>query len=661
MPQIFNTQLSYRRSLDVRSWEALAELVSGSEPSGLFWPLVGTRRSGKTWALRGVLAQLGKDKAEIHRLDHCRRLEDLKVGACPVLLIDEPGTHLFEVSNIGTGCVRVPDRAKIRQFIERCQCWRNAEKSILVAMTPAEWAALRSENPVYIDPRDLQEHLSPLSREQASELARSSQAKQLLAHVPERWKGNPFLLELLLSQAEQRGDFERPADQASIERLVQATTREANKAPGWNYTTYVFYEGLSREQQDEVRRVARCEPPKDADTLTRLQQVGLLIPTKSGNHPLEIGDPVIAQHLPPAFRIHHVSDVHVGRKSASRANVSGAGRTAVHLGKAVGQGPVRESYTEYIQQCANKQCGPHVLVISGDLVETGSTEELNEAKQWIKNIRESLQSHVSLGPNDPQVLVVGGNHDVDWTQTRGAAGARKRHLPFAKAMDSIPRPKLEEPPEGRELEVVRYRDAGIAVVLLGSAEYGGELEDQSVIGMIDEARKRAVEAGETGTAEEAQKLRDRLGRLDPGLVHSQDLSRLRGYNWRDSAVRIAVLHHPVSPMPSITDVAPYAGLLNAGAVKDAMIEAKVSLVLHGHQHSAWFAEEKWPDRSEHTLRIAAAPSLGSWAVAEKHGFNEILVFREGEKYEVCVKRVLREGDSWRVIEPGMVFQVGDGS
>ncbi|MCA9694150.1 MAG: hypothetical protein KC636_31480, partial [Myxococcales bacterium] len=54
----FNPQRSYRRDRDVRDWAELRDLVIDSDPRGLFWPLVGTRRSGKTWALRGVAALL---------------------------------------------------------------------------------------------------------------------------------------------------------------------------------------------------------------------------------------------------------------------------------------------------------------------------------------------------------------------------------------------------------------------------------------------------------------------------------------------------------------------------------------------------------------------------------------------------------------------------
>ena len=57
-------------------------------------------------------------------------------------------------------------------------------------------------------------------------------------------------------------------------------------------------------------------------------------------------------------------------------------------------------------------------------------------------------------------------------------------------------------------------------------------------------------------------------------------------------VRIAVLHHPVSPIPGTTEIA--AWLVNAGQVKDALLEKHFCVVLHGHVHSAWVGQECWP-------------------------------------------------------------------
>ena len=105
----------------------------------------------------------------------------------------------------------------------------------------------------------------------------------------------------------------------------------------------------------------------------------------------------------------------------------------------------------------------------------------------------------------------------------------------------------------------------------------------------------------------------------------------------------------MSALPTVTEIARYAGLLNAGAVKDLLLEHEFNLVLHGHTHSAWFGVEHWPGLHEdRKLHIAAAPSLSSREVTENHGYNAIELHRDLDEnahriYELTVRRVLRQG------------------
>ena len=70
-----------------------------------------------------------------------------------------------------------------------------------------------------------------------------------------------------------------------------------------------------------------------------------------------------------------------------------------------------------------------------------------------------------------------------------------------------------------------------------------------MIGILNDLRR----FGDAKDLDEAVAFLDRMARIDPGLVHQDDLDRARGHAWH-LPVRIAVLHHPVSPMPP-TEVA----------------------------------------------------------------------------------------------------------
>jgi len=674
MARPYNPTQSYRPELDVRAWDDLAELIAGSDPDGLLWPLVGPRRSGKTWALRGLLHDLGVDRAEYIDLGRRRDLKTIRPER-EVLLIDEPGKFLFAAGEVGRGRPRSPQPERIDEFFRWCERSREHHR-LLIAMTPAEWSALcivgRAERRV--SDKDLQPHLRPLSLAQARKIARDERARALLAQVAAQdpdWLRNPFLVWLLLDAADLSGQLQRELEALDLDALLDAVRDRANGQGTANYVQMVLYEGLGELHQDALRAVARGDQQRaDPDALELLRAAGL-VGTRGAPRPETIRDPIVAAHLPPPLRIHHISDLHAGPKSSPRVNQGGLGPVADRLSEGAGRGTIRDSYREHVEQRAALGLGPHLVIVSGDLSETGRDEEYAEIRTLLRSL--TISAHPDLDPASPRILLVGGNHDVDWSKTRGEAGARDRHRRFAAAFDDFPRPRLEDPPETRPLTTVAYLDAGIEVALLGSAEFGGEI-DELLVELIDTlqrtladaplsstggtlatvAAQYAGHAAEPGRDPEAlAKLRDRLSRLDPGLVHRDDLSRLRAHPWR-APVRIAVLHHPLSPIPTTTDIAPYAGLINAGAVKDAMLASGVTLALHGHMHSSFLAVEHWAGRPQ-PLRIAAAPSLSSRETSEHHGYNELLVYREGDSYELEVRAIARVGETWSVsgkrIEP----------
>ncbi|MEZ4382078.1 MAG: metallophosphoesterase [Nannocystaceae bacterium] len=650
----YNPKRSYRPELDVRAWDDIAELLGDSEPHGLFWPLVGPRRSGKTWALHGVAARLDAP-AQLLRLDQQPELGS-DLAARPIVLVDEPGRHLFTPGEVGRGRARAPDRGRIGQFLTWCRRLRQDRRQLLVAMTPAEWAALclvGRENAL-VSERDLQPHLAPLRLDQAVAVARGdAEAEALLRRIAARspdWLRNPYLVWHLLDRAQQEGRL-RAAAHAELDALFASASAAANATGSDNYTHMVLYEGLAAPHQEALRLVTRGRAGEAEPAALAILRTSGLIGRAEGDPDGAregIRDPLLAAHLPPPLRIHHISDLHAGPKTALRVNQAQVGPTPTKLAEGAGQGSVRESYREHVAQLRQRGDGPHLIVASGDLTETGRPEEYAEARALLEALAALASPHPDLAADAPRVLVVGGNHDVDWQQTRGADGARARHLPFARELDGFPRPPLEEPPERRKLATVTYADAGLEVILLGSAEFGGEI-DELLVELLDDLRAKVLADAEPSPAgrapDELQRLRDRLSRLDPGLVHNEDLSRLRGRP-KVQPLRIAVLHHPVSPLPATTDVAPYAGLINAGAVKDALFEAGVDLVLHGHMHSAWLAEERWVGRAR-PLRIAAAPSLSSRLIHEAHGYNEILLYREGDDhFQLEVRAIARSGESW---------------
>jgi hypothetical protein len=634
---IFNAQASYDPRRNVRDPTKLVELLGSLPQEGVLFPLVGARRAGKTWALRAVESALKQRPGRTVRYVDLRYygsgLPDTLQEDC--LLLDEP-----ELTGTGK---RVREPAA---FLRWCKSAYESNKVLLLAMSPAEWAVLQQadESVGLVSSRQLTV-LDPLKALQAERLARTEQARRILARLDEPWKRNPFLLELVFQVAEEQGD---DAENDLWELLRQ--TRDRSDDSEFFYFQAVYWNGLTEAQRETLRNVAHAAPTKKGE-LEFLMRCGLV--AMKEKHPA-IADPILDANLCP-LRIHHISDLHFGPKSAERVDVKEKGTHADRFALGLGPKPVRDLYLQYVEGLKSSGKAPHVLVISGDIAEWADDAQYAEARPWLDALRGCLAEHPRLRPTEPHVLLVGGNHDVDWRQTEGpaGAGARKRHVPFARAFHDVPRSlrvRLDEPPVTRPLAVARYEDLDVEVLLLGSSEFGGEAEQDPVreqlLAMVERLWKEALAKPDE---ERARALRDQVSRLDPGLVHDADLERVGKESWSRS-LRIAVLHHPVSPLPA-TELGRYVGLINAGEVKDRLMKNGFSLVLHGHAHTGWFGKEEWPGRHEsRALWIASAPSLGSREIQEKNGFNEIEISRSQKGREtihsVTVRRYVREGTSW---------------
>ncbi|PRQ08763.1 metallophosphoesterase [Enhygromyxa salina] len=610
---IFWWPSKYHADYELRNWDALVQTVQ-TMPHGVFWPLLGARRSGKTWALNAIEAAIGPANAAHVTLDQI----DAKKQELPehargrtVLLFDEPGSVLFhdtapeQVMNKGWEL----NVEGAKQFVEWCQRLKHTGTIVTLALTPAEWHALREVGGALVSSKDLEyRRLGPLSAAQSQRFPRTPTQHQLFEQLPPTWRRNPFLLAEFFRHVldTPEGNLRNPLSRDDIHKFGKEVIGELNSGK-YDYLYHVLYDCLIPEHRGALRMVAEHERPSE-DLCRMLLHLGLLMQSDSGEY--EIGDPVLADHYPPPVRIHHISDLHFGPKTALSVDAKDNSVQGRKLAKAAGQGPIRDDYLDWLAQLETHQ-RPHLVVVSGDIAEAGQDDQLEAGRAWLDRVAACLAPHPGLDPDDPRLLLVPGNHDVDWTAVDGPAGGRRPHLAFARVFTgtSWPFPQLVEPPETREPAHQHYRSLGLAFALLGSPEYGGANHEH-------------------------------YGRLDPGLVHDRDIQHLRSAVWKHEPIRIAVVHHPLAQVPSIaTEITSYSGLTNGGQLQAALEEQGFTLLLHGHTHAAYLERKG-------ELLIAGAGTLGSRETYERHGFNEIIVTREGQRYKVQAQTYERKGGSF---------------
>jgi len=637
----------YDAELTVRDYGELLQRFRKPPPDGVLWLVLAPRRYGKTWMLKELEHQLGASARylDLRAPDQQKTWASRKQPPGEYFLLDELMGLLEQKprngreKQVGSSSVSEEHRLdQARGFLSRCAALHSAGTRVILALTPRELQLLQrvDEGSGRVSFKAVVS-LPPFSSVEAEKQARTPEARTLLERLPPDWKRTPFLLELIFQLDEQA----RSAGQVIEHQLLKAVLTVCGSGKH-RYFDFVFWDGLAEEHRAMLRMVVRSEAIASRDC-EPLVDAGLVdVDPGTGRH--QLVDPVLSAELSP-LRIHHLSDVHVGPKSAQSIDAKEAGL----LAEAVDSGVVREGYLAHLKALHARGEAPHVLILSGDLTEWATKEQCEEARQWLERLAPLLEPHALLSDGSPRILLVGGNHDVDWTLSReGEVSAR--HASFAQAFAAYPHPHLEQPPKERKLARVAWADLGVEILLLGSSEFGGHMdEDYQRYRLLQEVAKLPKDPSKQDR-DEAEKLATRAARIDPGLVHARDLDRVTAHDWREP-VRIAVLHHPISPLPS-TEVARYAGLLNAGAVKQVLMEKGFCLVLCGHVHAGWFAEERWPRRHKGALRVAAAPSLGSKEVAENNGFNVVEVFRERDRegrrtHLVQVRRFVRQGErSW---------------
>lgn len=613
----------------------IRRVVEARPPNSAAWLVVMPRRAGKSWLAQAIDRSRhgGSTRlVDLRARDHIVATKKLgcligrKQQAAwrqgEVLLVDEPAL----AGPSGPG--RCPE-ALAGGLVEA----RGAGAVPVVLLTPAEHALLAP----HLGADAAKDVLMPpvLSDTECGRMAaRAPQwAPDVVALLREHdpaWLQTPFLLELVLRMAEDLPELrDRPAD------LTRAAAEEA--IDRHTYIRQWFHYGLTAGHRAGLRALrwqaaGLPEPPGTpaaaTATATELRKLGLTT------------DPVLRHHMPEVLRIHHISDLHHGGRLRSTVDAKDTSQAGKHLAALSGAGSPLSSYLDQVRQLAAHGRAPHLVIVTGDLVERPHAVFGEQARTWLSELSGLLAEHPDLGPDDPRVLLAGGNHDVSWDLTLDP-DPHARHRWFAAEFDGYPHPDLQLADHAERRLYIRYPRVGLRVALLGSAESGGEPARDEDYEALRQARERFV-AGDMDAAGLSALIME-FERHDPGVIARPVLDRLAA---EPGVVTLAALHHPLSPVAAV-EVAPYSGVVNAGQAKLALAVADTSLVLHGHTHLAFTAAERFPAvRPQWTMRVTGAPALGSQESDEPNGYNEVFIAREGDGYGLALRTVRLTGGQW---------------
>jgi 3',5'-cyclic AMP phosphodiesterase CpdA len=320
----------------------------------------------------------------------------------------------------------------------------------------------------------------------------------------------------------------------------------------------------------------------------------------------------------------HLSDLHLGPASAGQRDYDDK------FGMGGDEGETETDHLEHTLEALGRRLVESkrqldAVVVTGDITKGNHTEGYEAFPRLLDLLAEAR-------PENERIIVIPGNHDVDRDLQPGDPDKLARFMEATRPQYSTPLVKgldykgneLHRNPRSRGTPhpIVELGDA--VVVAINSADYcwtreqGTDTDWEAVLGTYlagkegdDAAAKRKL------AADELKKLRTHdIPKVDKkqidALKKRLDQAGIDDQVDRDPRLRIAAIHHPITPATDQEEIKPFEVITNLAIVRTFLYRRGFHLVLHGHKHSPYAAWD-WlaPPEDDLDLRPRRAMVLGA--------------------------------------------------
>jgi 3',5'-cyclic AMP phosphodiesterase CpdA len=249
-------------------------------------------------------------------------------------------------------------------------------------------------------------------------------------------------------------------------------------------------------------------------------------------------------------RIAILSDLHIGEK-AREFDMRPQGKPAF---------PNQVGFLDYFEQVVSSEgLSADILVISGDITDRAQPSQFVHAGKLINRIASKL------GVKNDSVVIVPGNHDLNWDVAQLAANNNEpfwldyRFAPFVAGQiqagyGATLAEALVKPPH-----FLLQRNDHADLWSFNSAAYDTP-DRKPHYGEIREQHRQAL--ADALQAEYGSKVKEKR--------------------------RIFITHHHLKPQPDLyPDIPDFSGMVNGDQLYDLILSYNFDLVLHGHKHRPW--------------------------------------------------------------------------
>jgi 3',5'-cyclic AMP phosphodiesterase CpdA len=253
---------------------------------------------------------------------------------------------------------------------------------------------------------------------------------------------------------------------------------------------------------------------------------------------------------------------------------------------------------------------PKAVVVAGDLVNKGGTEQSANGHTEFDAARDFLRKLASkLKLKTEDILVVPGNHDVDWSL---GLDQRQRFSNYLQAVTEFSSPNIIDKhltPRKITINGSKLGCYDVEILLLVSPTYSGiaNSEDQEIARRIFKPLED-IELEESIRQQILNELHGAKGRFDIAAIGHHQRQNIRQIGKDTNSIRIAVLHHHILP-DSQLEITNFEAVIDSGKVLDELTKYKFDLVLTGHKHNKQLYHFGINDQNY--LDVYSSPSLFS--------------------------------------------------
>ena len=297
----------------------------------------------------------------------------------------------------------------------------------------------------------------------------------------------------------------------------------------------------------------------------------------------------------------HLSDLHLGSSSPAERDYD----DKVGAGDDIGQ--TNADHLAHTLEALGKSIAEtdrelDSVIVTGDLTKGNQSDGYQQFAPLLDLLGE-------VRPANDRIVVLPGNHDVDFELQPGDrnklarfmdAARRSFRTPLVKGLDySATNLHLNPGARGKPKPILKLDDA--IVVAINSADYCWTREkrtdtkwDEVLAAYLDSDDSEDAIAKRALAAQELTKLRTHdIPKVDKHQIKALE-ERLEeaghsGSADNDRRLRIAAIHHPITPATGAEEIKPFEVITNLAIVRTFLYHRGFHLILHGHKHTAYAA------------------------------------------------------------------------